>query len=65
MADLRPRVPNIAALCRDLGDADYSWVHECLSGKATPSKRLAKQIEAATQGSIRWTEFFRDDQEAA
>lgn len=29
-----------------------------------PSVRLAKRIEAATNGAIRWTEFFPDESSA-
>lgn len=57
MADFRDRIPNIKALASTLG-SDYSHLHHVLKGAIPPSVRLAKRIEAATNGLIRWTEFF-------
>lgn len=57
MTDLRERVPNIRALTTLLG-ADYSHIHSVLKGAQHPSVPLAKRIESATGGAIRWWEFF-------
>jgi len=52
MTDFRSSVPNISALARDL-DADYSHLHGVLKGSIYPGRKLAKRIEAATNGAIR------------
>lgn len=57
MADLRNRVPNIRRLQQALGK-DYSHIWHVLKGETQPSVALAKRIEVATDGLIRWTEFF-------
>jgi hypothetical protein len=59
MTDFRPRIPNIMKLVHDL-EADYSHIHSILKGARSPSVALAKRIEAATGGVIRWTEFFEE-----
>ena len=58
--DLRGRIPNIKALQRQLGLGSYDKLRLNLSGKRPPSVRLAKRIEAATNGAIHWDEFFKD-----
>ena len=58
--DLRGRVPNIRALQRELHLGSYDKLRLNLSGERPPSVRLAKRIEAVTNGLIRWTEFFEE-----
>jgi hypothetical protein len=52
MADFRHLVPNIMALAKALG-SDYSHIHAVLSGRTSPSSKLAKRIEAETGGAVR------------
>lgn len=61
--DFRSRVKNKAWLARKIG-CNRTYLSLVLSGKRgsgeliVPSVGLAKRIEAATDGAIRWTEFF-------
>lgn len=48
----------ISRLAKSVGARSYARFHEVLSGKRQPSVALAKRIEVATDGLIRWWEFF-------
>lgn len=50
--DLRDRVPNIKAIQRQSGIASYDKLFKALAGRGC-SVKLAKRIEAATNGEIR------------
>ena len=69
MRDLRKRIPNIQALADALG-SDYSHIFYCLAGMRPdgrmiqPSVDLAKRIQVASNGAIKWTEFFEDERKA-
>jgi hypothetical protein len=61
MPDLRPRLTkSITQIQREVECDSYSWVWRVLAGKEQPSVALAKRLEAATDGAIRWTEFFAE-----
>jgi len=62
--DLRGRVPNIKALQRSLKLGSYDKLYKALAGTGGISVALAKRIETATGGLIRWTEFFEEDASA-
>jgi hypothetical protein len=62
--DFRGRLTTpITRLQRQLGVSSYSWFYGVIAGYNTPSVPLAKRIETATNGLIRWTEFFEPGQE--
>jgi hypothetical protein len=50
--DLRSRVPNIMALSKRIG-SNYSHLHGVLKGSVSPSSKLAKRIEIATDGAVK------------
>ena len=59
MRDLRARLNRpITHIQAEVGCDSYSWVWRVLAGKEQPSVALAKRIEIATKGDIKWTEFF-------
>ena len=43
---------------------DYSHIHHVISGKTQPSIKLARAIEHATGGKIKWQEFFPEPKKA-
>lgn len=66
MTDFRDRLEQpITHLQKAVGIRSYSFMHGVLSGKEPCSVDLAKRIEAATGGAIRWTEFFEHEEVAS
>lgn len=59
-----PKGTQITALAGQVG-TDRVWLWRVLTGRGTPSVDLARRIEKATAGAIRWTDFFAEDKGAA
>lgn len=59
MNDQSHKVPNIAALAREMG-VEYTHLYWVLHGREACSVSYAKEIERATGGKLVWTSFFQD-----
>lgn len=66
MSDFRDRLKHgeIASIARRT-NRSYEWTHAVLKGEKRPSVDVAQDIEAATEGRIKWTEFFAPLPEAS